>query len=292
MNNILRLMRPGQWAKNGFVFLAIFFGGKLLDTTLWLPCILAFGCFCLCSSAVYAFNDAMDYQFDRLKPGNCKRPVASGNISRSTAFLLAASLAVASLISAYFTLGLFASAIIAAYLALNILYSLGLKKIPIVDVCVIALGFVLRLWIGGVVTNIPLSSWIVIMVFLLAVFLAVAKRRDEIVCSAQGGNDVFEVRQSARKYSLGYLDMLLGILAAIIMVAYILYTLQPTTILQFHTDKFYATSIFVMIGIFRYLQLTIIAENSGEPSKILFTDKVIIGVLACWILSFVIMLYV
>lgn len=183
MNNkylhIIRLFRPAQWLKNGFVLLPLFFGGKVLDWECWRIAIPAFFAFCLMASAVYCLNDVRDVEADRIHPQKCRRPVASGAVSVATAtgvmiLLIAVSLAIALLLCG--DAGIKVALVIAGYFVLNVAYCLKLKYYAIVDVFVVAFGFVLRLLCGGVAADIPLSPWIVLMTFLLALFLAFAKR--------------------------------------------------------------------------------------------------------------------
>ena len=187
MNNkylhIIRLFRPAQWLKNGFVLLPLFFGGKVLDWECWRSAIPAFFAFCLMASAVYCLNDVRDVEADRIHPQKCRRPVASDAVSVATAtgvmiLLIAVSLAIALLLCG--DAGIKVALVIAGYFVLNVAYCLKLKYYAIVDVFVVAFGFVLRLLCGGVAADIPLSPWIVLMTFLLALFLAFARQHPQL----------------------------------------------------------------------------------------------------------------
>lgn len=295
MNNkylhIIRLFRPAQWLKNGFVLLPLFFGGKVLDWECWRSAIPAFFAFCLMASAVYCLNDVRDVEADRIHPQKCRRPVASGAVSVATAtgvmiLLIAASLAIALLLCG--DAGIKVALVIAGYFVLNVAYCLKLKYYAIVDVFVVAFGFVLRLLCGGVAADIPLSPWIVLMTFLLALFLAFAKRRDDLVIYE---NDGVVSRGNILNYNMPFMNQTLGIIGAITIMCYILYTLSPEVMERLHTQYLYLTCVFVIAAILRYLQVTIVRANSGSPTQILIQDRFIQACVAGWIITFAIILY-
>ena len=287
----VKLLRPAQWVKNIFVWLPLFFSGNVLQDTYFESTLWAFVAFCLLSSAIYCFNDIMDVAADREHPVKRRRPLASGQMSRGAAvtemlLLLAAVMAIAvrqfaSIPAAWI--------ILAVYLALNLGYSLGLKRIPIVDVFIIALGFVLRLAMGGVVCGIWLSPWIVCLTFLLTLTLAFAKRRDDLLLYKQRGK---ELRRSVRDYNLPYMDQVLGLLGAITMVCYIIYSVSPDVESRMGSHYVYISSIFVLAGILRYLQITLVHEQSGSPTRTFLTDGFLLTCMACWVAFFVVLLYV
>ena len=179
-------------------------------------------------------------------------------------------------------------AIIAFYILLNIAYCIRLKHIAIVDVFIIAVGFVLRVLIGGLATSIALSQWIILMTFLLALFLALAKRRDDVVMYEDTG---IMARRNVNRYSVQFMNQAISIIASITMVSYIMYTVSPEVVERFNTSYLYATSIFVLAGILRYLQITIVDVKSGSPTKVLIKDRFIHACIAGWLLAFLIIIY-
>lgn len=287
---IIKLLRPHQWIKNGVVFLAMIFGGKLLDLSCWCATLIAAICFSLVSSAIYCLNDVMDADYDRQDPSKCRRPIASGAVTPRAALAAGAICAAAGLLLSILLLPIGATWVIVAYLVLNIGYCLRLKNMTLIDVIIVALGFVLRIVIGGIVAQLWISQWIVIMVFLLALFLALAKRRHEVKLVDKGEKE--KGRKSVAGYSIPFLDISLGMLAGVILIGYILYTLQPRTIEQFSTEYLYITALPVLCGLLRYLQLTIVDNRSGNPSKIVYSDRAIRATVAIWLLLFIFIIYV
>lgn len=228
MKSILLLLRPHQWLKNLFIFLPLFFDRRLLDWTYLYPTLIAFVAYNFAASAIYCFNDIWDRSADRLHPKKCKRPIASGAISVRggyivMAFCLAISFFILSLCER--RAGLFA--IVGFYLVMNIAYCVFLKRIALVDIFIIAVGFVLRIWVGGVATGIHLSHWIVLMTFLLALFLAFAKRRDDVVIYEDTG---VKARKNINRYNLPFMNQSISIIASVTMVCYIMYTVSEEVI--------------------------------------------------------------
>lgn len=285
------LLRPHQWAKNVFVFLPLFFGGQFFSTMLFLGSVRAFLAYSLAASAVYCLNDILDRGADRLHPVKCRRPVASGRISVPVAGAMAGVLAVAASAVASWPFGergYELLAIVWAYLLLNVAYCLRLKRVPLVDVFVIATGFVLRLLAGSAATGIVLSCWIVVMTFLLALFLALAKRRDDVVLYNATG---VLPRRGIDRYNLEFMNQSISILAAVLVVAYLMYTVSPEVTTRIGSPYLYATMAFVLLGLLRYLQLTIVDVRSGSPTKVLLRDRFTQACLVCWLLSFFVILY-
>lgn len=292
MMEFLRLIRPFQWVKNLFVFLPMFFGGYLFDARMWGVSALAFVSFSLMASAIYCLNDILDVEADRKHPEKKNRPLARGSISQSWArslffILIAASESMAWL--AFGTESLYVGSVVTIYLLLNIAYSYGLKRVAILDVMIIAIGFVLRLMAGGFACSISLSPWIVLMTFLLTLFMAFAKRRDDVLLRENSG---IEIRKNIRSYNITYLNEILGLLACITLVCYIMYTVSPEVTARFHTDYVYVSSIFVLAGIIRYLQISIVDQKSGNPTKILLRDTFIQVCCVCWAIFFLIIIYI
>ena len=291
IKDIVRLVRPEQWLKNGFVLLPVFFGGKLLDREIWEHVIPAFVAFCFMASAVYCLNDVRDVEADRMHPRKCKRPVASGAVSVHAAIAVMVTLIAASLLTAWGlcgNAGLNVALIIGGYFVLNVAYCLKLKYYAIVDVFIVSTGFVLRLLCGGIATDIPLSPWIVLMTFLLALFLAFAKRRDDVVMYEQSG---VVTRGNILNYNLPFMNQTLGVIGTITIMCYIMYTLSPEVMKRLDSQYLYLTSVFVIAAILRYLQISIVKVNSGSPTKILIRDRFIQGCVAGWIITFAIILY-
>lgn len=288
MKYIIQLLRPAQWIKSGFVFLPVFFSGNLTNTSLWLPAIYAFFIFSFAASSVYCLNDIMDVESDRRHPRKCHRPVAAGKISVEGAIITMAVLICLSLSAAFFLGGIAAFATVGTYLILNVLYCLKLKQIAIIDVFIISLGFVLRLFLGGIMCGITLSPWIVCMTFLLALFLAFAKRRDDVVIYRDTGT---VTRSNTLDYNLSFLNSTLGVIASVTIVCYIMYTISPEVTHRLRSDYVYVTSVFVLAGVIRYLQQTTVREKSGSPTHLLMHDRFIQLCVLFWILTFVVLIY-
>lgn len=284
----LRLIRVSQWVKNAFVFLPLFFNGSFLNVESLRLTVIAFISFCLASSAIYCVNDVKDAAQDRLHPKKCMRPVASGKIGVTEAIVTAMGLCAGALVVSGMLLPAGCIGVIILYLLLNLLYTFQLKRKPVIDMFVIAVGFVLRLWIDGIACEIELSPWIVSMTFLLMLFLAVAKRYDDVRLREEG---VDVKRSSTKGYTLDFLRQMLGLLAAVTLVCYLMYTLSVETPKAEGGRYLYLTTIFVLYGIMRYLQITIVKCESGDPTEVVMKDGHILGALLCWILSFVYLLY-
>ena len=288
LSHIIKLMRPHQYVKNSFIFLPLFFALKITDLELLSYSFIAFIAFSLSASAIYILNDYFDIEEDRQHPKKRYRPLASGDINKKQAitliiFLLGTGVSVMSQLS------ISATIILLAYLSLNIIYTLSIKHIAILDITTIAIGFVLRLFVGSAVTGIYLSMWIVIMTFLLALFMALAKRRDDILIYLNTGK---KMRKVIDGYNLKFIDGAMMIMASIVIVSYILYTTSKDVINRVDNGEYlYLTTLFVLLGIMRYMQITFVFENSGSPSEIILKDRFIQSTILCWILSFIWILY-
>ncbi len=291
LKQMISLIRPNQWIKNVFVLMPLFFGGQLLSSWCWKESIIAFAAFSLMASAIYCLNDLFDLESDRKHPEKCLRPLASGELKKSHALFLIAFLIPSSLALSYFLLGTGALAvtlILTFYLLINIAYSYRLKHIAIIDVFIVSLGFVLRLLAGGLSCAITLSPWIVLMTFLLALFLAFAKRRDDVVLYE---NNRVEIRKSVSSYNLPFMNQTLGILAAVTIVCYIMYTVSPEVEARFGNSYVYVTSIFVIAAILRYLQLALVEHKTGNPVNVVFRDRFVQICLLGWLATFSVILY-
>lgn len=293
IKNIVLLLRPQQWVKNGFVFLPLFFNGQFFDADALLSTFMAFVAFCFAAAGIYCMNDIVDAEADRRHPKKCSRPIASGAISTALGWALAAICLATSFVSAFFVGDSWTNVaiVIGIYFVMNIAYCLRLKQIAIVDVFIISIGFVLRIFVGGFATGIFISHWIVLMTFLLALFLALAKRRDDVAIYEQTG---VLPRKNVAAYNLDFMNQAIGIVAAITMVCYIMYTVSPDVVARFEGGGkyLYLTSIFVLAGIIRYLQITIVNLSSGSPTKVLIHNRFLQICLACWIVSFLIIIYI
>ena len=283
----LKLLRPKDWAKNLFLFLPLFFGRRFNDVDALLRVALGFVAFCFIASSIYIINDYRDREDDRKHPVKRKRPLASGAVSPRSALVICAILVVAGFAIALGIREKFA-VVLAVYFLINLGYSLGLKAVPILDLILLAAGFVLRIKGGSVISLVPLSEWIVIMVFLLAIFMAIGKRRDDVLLKLTTGADM---RKSIKGYNLDLLNILLALVSAIIIVAYLMYCMDPATITNMGTYRLYYTGVFVMAGIMRYLQIIYVSADAGSPTKILYKDRFIQVTLLLWIASFIVILY-
>ena len=289
MKACLKLLRPHQYVKNLLIFFPIFFDLKIRDFNLLKYAVIAFVSFCLAASTIYIFNDIRDVEKDREHPKKCRRPIASGAVSVKKAWMIDAVILLLSLVAAYFA-GLKMMAIIAAYLVINLFYSLGMKNIAILDVFSISTGFLLRLISGtelGAVPGVVPSHWIIIMTFLLSLFLGVAKRRDDLLLAESG----VSVRKSISGYSLEFVNSVMSMMCAVIIVSYLLYTLDPDTIAHFNSHYIYFTTFFVILGLLRYLQITFVHQKSGSPTEIVLKDRFLQLTLVAWVVSFAVFAY-
>ena len=286
--NILKILRPHQWVKNTFIFIPLFFGGSLFDMADWTSSLVAFVAFSFAASAIYSINDIVDVEADKKHPKKCKRPIAAGLVSKRQASLLAIILAIAALALPFLLNNWMLSVVIALYLAMNLCYCIRLKHYAIIDVCLVALGFVMRIVAGGVTTDIVLSRWIVMMTFLLTLFLSFAKRRDDVLIMNETG---MAPRKNTSRYNLTFINQAITITGGVMLVCYIMYTVSPEVIERFNSPNLYMTSFFVILGLLRYIQLTVVDERSGEPTRLVLSDRLIQLIIAGWIISFAIIIY-
>ncbi len=285
--NLLKLLRLHQWVKNLFVFAPIIFGGHILELHYWKRCMLVLAAFCFASSTIYCLNDIKDAESDRLHTTKKLRPIASGAISRRVgiaAMILCLILSIAFMYMLPFSVLL----VISTYILLNIAYCFWLKRLAVVDVMTIAFGYVLRIVAGGWATDIWVSQWIVLMTFLLTLFLALAKRRDDILIYERTGE---RLRGSVEKYNTPFINTSLAVTASITMVCYIMYSVSSEVIERIGSSYVYVTSIFVLFALLRYLQITLVFEGSASPTKAIMKDVFIHIAVLCWIISFMCLLY-
>ena len=287
MKSFIQLIRPKDWAKNLFLFVPLFFAGLLFNAEIILQLLGGFICFSLVASSIYIINDYRDIEDDKKHPVKKMRPLASGAVKKSTAVIIAIIFLVAGFTGAWLLRDKFMF-VLGLYFLLNLAYSFGLKSIPILDIIIIAIGFVLRIKAGSVLAKIALSEWLIIMVFLLALFMAIAKRRDDVLLKLSSGNDM---RKAVKGYNLDFINTALSLICAVIIVAYFMYTTSPEIVARLQTYRLYYTCLFVLAGIFRYLQLIYVQQDSQSPTKILYKDRFIQVTILLWIISFYMILY-
>lgn len=291
IKDYMKILRPKQWVKNFFVMLPLFFGGELFNGKALLAGAITFLAYSLAASSIYCFNDIHDVDDDRRHSVKRLRPIASGAISISVAYALMFTCFALSMLSVFLLpdYALQTGGIILFYWLLNLAYCARLKQYAIIDVCIVAFGFVLRLLAGGFATHIPLSKWIVLMTFLITLFMSFAKRRDDVIRMEQTGE---APRKNTIRYNLTFINQAITITASVTLVCYIMYTVSPEVIQNFHTDYLYLTSIFVLVGLLRYIQLAVVDQKSGDPTKVLLKDRFTQLVVMAWLLTFLLIIYV
>lgn len=287
LHNLLVSLRPSQWTKNLLVFAGVLFGHRLFDLTAVGRSLAAFAIFCGLSGVVYLLNDVLDRDRDRLHPLKSRRPIASGALPAWTALVAAAAIGVAALATSLLLSWQFA-AVAATYVALLALYSGPLKNIVIIDVLTIAVGFVLRAVAGAVAVEVEISHWLLICTILLALFIALAKRRQEIVLLA---DDARGHRAILGEYSPYLLDQMIAVVTASTLISYAFYTISPETVLKFGTHWLGLTIPFPLYGIFRYLYLVHQREGGGSPADLLLTDRPLLACVALWALAVALIIY-
>jgi 4-hydroxybenzoate polyprenyltransferase len=280
-------LRPSQWTKNLIIFGGLIFGQRLLDLSAVLHALAAFAIFCALSGVVYLINDVADREADRRHPVKKHRPIASGAVTVRAALTLAIGLGLTALAAAFWLSTLF-GIVSASYLALLALYSGVLKHIVILDVLTIAIGFVLRAVAGAVAVDVPISHWLYLVTILGALFLALSKRRHELVLLADGAT---RHRRILEEYSPYLLDQMISVVTASTIVAYAFYTMSPETVQKFGTDRLMLTLPFPLYGIFRYLYLVHQKEGGGSPSDMLLNDRPLLLCVGLWAVSVAIIIY-
>ena len=290
INHIIKVARPTHWLKNIFVILPVFFGGAILNTTQAISAALTFMSFSLAASAIYCLNDIIDVDADRAHNVKRHRPIASGVITIPQAYGMMTISLLASIVLMLLLPEGQANTItvIITYFLLNVAYCLKLKEYAIIDVCIVASGFVLRILAGGFATGVQLSKWIVLMTFLLTLFLAFAKRRDDVLKMNETGR---APRKNTSRYNLTFINQAITITGTVMLVCYIMYTVSPEIIAQFGTDKLYLTSILVILALLRYLQIAVVDEKSGDPVKVVLSDRATQFILMAWVLFFLVLIY-
>ncbi|MBN2619710.1 decaprenyl-phosphate phosphoribosyltransferase [candidate division WOR-3 bacterium] len=288
MRNYLLLLRPRQWFKNIFVFAGLLFSKEFYDPNAVLTSLLTFVVFCVLSSGVYVLNDICDYDEDRSHPVKSKRPIAAGLISRNTGLMIALVCFVLALTASYqVNRWLFLVCVI--YGIVSVLYSVVLKHVIILDVLVVALGYVLRAIAGAVAIQVFISSWLLLCSLLLALLIVIAKRRNEL--EILGAENAVRHRKTLAHYPIALLNQMIAIVSAACIVSYCLYTLAPETIAKFHTRNLLLTVPFVLYGVFRYLYLTF-RKQDKSPEHLLITDIPLQICLVLWAVACIVILIV
>lgn len=291
MKKYLRLIRPQHWIKNVFVLVPMFFGGVLFDLTAIESGLLVLMAFSFIASSIYCYNDIVDADADRHHPVKCRRPIASGEVSVSRGYLLMAVMAVLSAIMVMLLpspVRMGTAVVVAIYYVLNLAYCSKLKQYAVLDVCIVAFGFVLRIVAGGVAEEVALSQWIVLMTFLLTLFLSFAKRRDDVLRMNETGE---APRHNTIRYNLTFINQAITITASVTLVCYIMYTVSPEVEEHFKSQYLYLTSVFVLLGLLRYIQIAVVDKKSGDPVKVALTDRFSQLIVAAWLVTFLIMIY-
>jgi len=280
-------MRPAQWTKNFFVFAALIFAQKFFSVPLLLKSLAAFLVFCLISGGLYIFNDLRDREEDQAHPKKSQRPIARGDLSSTAALATFLVLSAGSFALAFFLNRNFFIAVL-VYFVLQVAYSLKLKQVVILDIFIIAAGFVIRVVAGGLVIAVPISSWLLICTTLLALFLAMSKRRHELVLLEDKATDH---RPILKEYSAYLLDQMIAVVTASTLIAYCLYTISAETVEKFGTEHLVWTSAFVLYGIFRYLYLVHQQGKGGSPEELVLRDKPLLLNIVLWIGTVILIIY-
>ncbi len=285
---VIRLLRPSHWLKNGVVLAPLIFAGRATDITLIESAAAAVAVFCLLSSAVYVLNDLLDRKTDRLHPLKKSRPLASGDVPVGGAIAMLAILAATSLGGAWAIGTPFLTAAV-VYLVLNLAYSAYLKRVVLLDAMSVALGFCVRAYAGALAIGVPCSKWLLINTLFLALFMALGKRRHELILLSDEANNH---RRTLGLYSAHLLDQLIGITTAAVVIAYMLYTFSNEVSVKLGTETLFFTVPFVVYGVFRYLYLIHRKDMGGSPTAILLTDKPILATVCLWATTVIVILYV
>lgn len=291
MRNIIKLTRPYQWVKNAFIFMPLFFGGALTDMKALTHAVIAFFAYSFAASAIYCYNDIIDVEDDRRHSVKCKRPIASGAVSVAMGYVIMgimmclSALMVSLLGNECWKL----AGVVGFYFVLEVAYCRVLKRYAIVDVCVLAFGFVLRILAGSAATGIIASQWLVLMTFLLTLLLAFAKRRDDVLKMETTGE---APRHNTHRYNMSFINQSITVTASVTLVCYIMYTMSPEVTSRTNFSYVYLTTIFVILGLLRYMQRTLVDQKSGDPTKLLYEDRFLQIVIAMWLLAYVLIIYI
>ena len=285
MKHYLKLMRVHHYIKNGLVFAALACSGKLFVWDKLSASLLGFAAFCLISSVVYIVNDIRDVEKDRKHPAKCKRPIAAGKISARNAWMLAAALLAAAVVCNALTFNLPATILLALYLVLNLAYSFGLKRIPIVDITILVAGFLIRILYGALVTEITISNWLYLTVITVAFYFALGKRRNELKHLGDG-----ETRQVLKAYPISFLDKNMGMCLTLANVFYALWSMDEKTMSLYNNQYLIFTVPIVLLITMKY-SLAIEGESDGDPVEVLLHDKVLLVLCVIYLAIMFMILY-
>lgn len=288
--SIVKLVRPHQWVKNTVIFAAVIFSKNFFNLPYLERSIIAFGVFCVASGAVYIFNDIIDARADRNHPQKSRRPIAAGDISLAMAIIYFIVMFAGAVVLSYFIFNIHFFKVVSIYILLNILYSIVLKRIVILDVVIISINFVLRAVAGvyAIAPTLEFSTWLIICTFFLSLFLALSKRRAEVELLEERAE---KHRRALRDYSTKLLDEMIAVVTASTVMSYTLYTISTSTVEKFGTVNLVYTVPFVVFGIFRYLFLIHMRREGGSPTRIIYRDRPLIINLVLWVISCMLILY-
>lgn len=292
MKNYLKLIRINQWIKNVFVFLPLFFSGNFFQIDLFLQTLFAFFSFSLVASCIYIINDYFDIESDKKHPVKKNRPLASGEISKTKAILILVvmiwlNIGLCFLVKTYFNISISQFiGVILCYVIFNIAYTYKLKHIAIIDVCIIAIGFIFRVLAGGCISEIPVHQWTILLTFVLALVLAIGKRRGELI----NVPIVDETRKALDGYNVQFADIALSISVTLAIVCYLMFTVTGSVQQQFGQNIFY-TVVFVVFAFLRYLQQTLVYNKTESPTEIIYKDRYIQITIIIWIATFLLLIY-
>jgi 4-hydroxybenzoate polyprenyltransferase len=288
LKNLIRLVRPSQWIKNGVVLAGLIFAGEAGSPDKVMQAVQALIAFCFFASAVYVINDILDRERDRQHPLKKNRPIAAGKINISLAIIISLLLVAGGLALSYIT-NINLLIVCVAYFVLNLFYTILLKNIVIIDVMTIAAGFVLRALAGAVAIEVEFSGWLLVTTFVLALFLGLGKRRHELTLLEK---EASSHRKILEKYSPYLLDQLIGVVTASTVITYLFYTLSPEVGDKLGTEYLFVTIPFVIYGIFRYLYLVHKEAKGGSPTRLLLTDPPLLVDVVLWLATVVFILYI
>lgn len=285
LKGIFQLIRIKHWSKNSLLFFPLLFAGQITDLALLTIVALGFLAFSFMASAVYCLNDISDADLDAQHPLKKHRPIANGTVSKNAGYLTALFLVACSLLIAVY-LHLYFVGILVAYLMLNLAYSSILKHIPILDVTSISLGFILRIFGGGIISATPISHWLVLMTFLLSIFLALGKRRYDLNQTV-----THQLKGASKGYTPAFVDTMLTLFGSVTLVSYISYVVSPDVTQRIGSDYVYLTCLPVLLGLMRYLQILIVDNQPADPVELLSKDLFLQSTVAIWLITFIVLLY-
>lgn len=287
ITNVLKAMRPRQWGKNIFIFVALVFSKNVFNVEMFLTALSAFFIFCFLSGGIYIFNDIIDKEKDRLHPLKSKRPIASGELSENNAYIFMFFLIIISILASFFININFAYISI-LYILIQVFYSISLKNVVILDIFCVSSGFFLRVIAGALAIIVPVSSWLLICTFFVSVFITLAKRRHEILILEETAG---EHRKVLRDYNTLLLDQMISVVTSSTVVSYAVYTLSEETIAKMHTTNLKYTIPFLLFGIYRYLYIVYLKKEGGSPESIFFKDLPFQINMILYVVSVILILY-